>query len=232
LDRTVRSRTRKAGSDMWERLMELIILAPAILFALAIHECAHGLVADRLGDPTPRNAGRLTLNPLRHLDPIGTIMLFLVRVGWARPVPVNPAFFSNPKVGMIWVSLAGPGANMTGALGCGLLLRLLGPATSRLDIWILDVLVAILAWGMIINLILAAFNLLPVPPLDGSKILLGVLPAGTERLYWKLKRWGPLLLLALVLVGRSLLWGYIFPFVRFFSFIFAGQQFSHLLGTS
>jgi Zn-dependent protease len=159
-------------------------------------------------------------------------MLFLVRVGWARPVPVNPANFDNPKVGMIWVSLAGPGANIAGALGCGLLLRLVEPAASRWDIWILEVLVAILAWGMIINLILAAFNLLPLPPLDGSKILLGVLPAGGERFYWKLKRWSPFLLLALVLVGRSLLWSYIFPLVRFFSFIFAGQQFSHLLATS
>jgi len=216
---------------MWGRLVELIFLAPAILFALVIHECAHGLAADRLGDPTPRYAGRLTLNPLRHLDPIGTAMLFLVRVGWARPVPVNPAYFVNPKMGMILVSLAGPGANMAGALGCGLLLRLAAPIASGPATWVMEAMAAILAWGMIINLILAAFNLLPVPPLDGSKILMGVLPTRGEWAYRRLERWGLPLLLALVFVGRSLVWGYIFPFVRFFSLIFAGQQVSHLLST-
>lgn len=216
---------------MGERFVELISLAPGILFALVIHECAHGLVADLLGDPTPRYAGRLTLNPLKHLDPIGTIMLFLVRVGWARPVPVNPAYFSNPKVGMIWVSLAGPAANMAGALGCGVLLRLAGSAASGPTTGAMEALVAILSWGMIINLILAAFNMLPLPPLDGSKILMSALPTRGGRAYRRLERWGPLLLLALVLAGRSLVWGYIFPFARFFSLVFAGQHLSHLVGS-
>ena len=212
---------------MWERLAELILLAPAILFALVIHEYAHGLVADRLGDPTPRCAGRLTMNPLRHLDPLGTLMIFLVRVGWARPVPVNPDNFNNPRVGMIWVALAGPMANMAGAMGCGLLLRLTMSAACGP---IMGAVLIILVWGMVINLILAAFNLIPVPPLDGSKILAGLLPASHRQVFRRLERWGPPLLLALILLGRSLVWGYIHPFVRFFSTLFAGQGVYQLLG--
>jgi Zn-dependent protease len=210
---------------MAERFADLILLAPAVLFALVIHEYAHGLVADRLGDPTPRAAGRLTMNPLRHLDPIGTVMLFLVRIGWARPVPVNPTYFKNPRSGMVWVSLAGPMANVVGALGCGLLLRLSGPVDKTAG-----ALVYVLAWGMMINLILAAFNLLPVPPLDGSKILSGLLPPRGARVYLSMGRLGPMLLLLLILLGRPLIWGYIRPFVRFFSRIFAGQGVMHLLG--
>jgi Zn-dependent protease len=215
---------------MWERVLELISVAPAILFAVVIHEYAHGLVANGLGDPTPRYAGRLTLNPMKHLDPLGTAMLFLVRVGWARPVPVNPAYFSNPRVGMIWVSLAGPGANMAAAMACGLLLRLIAPVARGPTSWAMEALIIIFTWGMIINLILAAFNLLPVPPLDGSKILMGLLPARGGRVFRRLQRWSPILLLALILLGRSAIWGFIFPLMRFFGVIFVGEQNFHLLG--
>jgi Zn-dependent protease len=214
-----------------ERLTGLILSAPAILFALVIHEYAHGLMADRLGDPTPRYAGRLTLNPLKHLDPIGTAMLFLVRIGWARPIPVNPTYFDNPKGGMIYVSLAGPGANMVGALCCGLLLRWAVPATFESDSWALGVAVAILTWGMMINLILAIFNLLPVPPLDGSKILMGILPSVGDVVFRKMERWGPLLLLTIILLGRSFVWSFIYRFMRLFSAIFAGQHVSQLLSS-
>ncbi|MFC1683568.1 site-2 protease family protein [Candidatus Zixiibacteriota bacterium] len=216
---------------MSDRLLELILLAPAILFALVIHEYAHGLVADRLGDPTPRSAGRLTLNPIKHLDPIGTVMLFLVRIGWARPVPVNPGYFQNPRLGMVWVSMAGPAANMLGALGCGLLLRLAGAIGDQPNSRILMAFVYMLAWGMVINLVLAAFNLIPLPPLDGSKILAGILPGQSAQAYRRLERFGPLLLLALIILGRSLLWGYIRPFVRFFSLFFGGQGAVHFLST-
>lgn len=209
--------------------MELVFLAPAILFALVIHEFAHGLVADRLGDPTPRYAGRLTLNPWRHLDPVGTAMLFLVRIGWARPVPVNPAYFSNPRMGMIWVSLAGPGANMVGALICGLLLRMVVPFFSGPTSLPTEAVMTLLVWGMSFNLILAAFNLLPMPPLDGSNIFMAILPARGERAYRRLGRLSPLLLVAFILVGRPLVWGFISPFMRFFSSIFVGGQVAHLL---
>lgn len=216
---------------MGKGALELIFVAPAILFALVIHEFAHGLVADGLGDPTPRHAGRLTLNPLRHLDPVGTVMLLLVRVGWARPVPVNPAYFDNPRVGMILVSLAGPGANMVGALACGLLLRLVTPPLAGSASGATEAVVSLLFWGMGINLILAAFNLLPVPPLDGSNILMGLLPARAVPVYRRLRRLGPLLLVAFILAGRSLVWSFILPFLRFFSVIFAGQKAVHLLST-
>lgn len=94
----------------------LLLIAPPILFALTIHEYAHAWMADRLGDHTARYAGRLSLNPLRHLDPIGTLMIFLVYIGWAKPVPVNPLYLRDPKRDMIWISLAGPGANILGGL--------------------------------------------------------------------------------------------------------------------
>jgi Zn-dependent protease len=104
-------------------LQVIILLAPPILLALTFHEFMHGWVAYRLGDPTAKLAGRLTMNPLAHLDPIGTIMIFLVRFGWAKPVPVNPRYFSQPKRDMLLVSVAGPAANMLLAFLSGLLLR-------------------------------------------------------------------------------------------------------------
>lgn len=93
-------------------ITELLLLAPPLLFALTFHEFAHGLVAYRLGDPTAKAAGRLTLNPLKHLDPLGTIAFFFIKIGWAKPVPVNPGYFKNPKKDMLWVALAGPATNL------------------------------------------------------------------------------------------------------------------------
>lgn len=216
---------------MEERLLQIIPLLPAVLLALTVHEYAHGLVADRLGDPTPRNAGRLTLNPLRHLDPVGTLMLLVAHVGWARPVPVDPRNFDHPRAGMIGVSLAGPVANMAAALGLGLALRIVltDPAAASSSIG--SALLPFLLWGMSINLVLAAFNLLPLPPLDGSKVLQGLLPPRAARLYASIGRAGPLILLLAVVMGRSLLWRTIVPFVRYFGALFAGPeivQFLHL----
>jgi len=209
---------------MEERILQIIPLLPAAVLALVIHEYAHGLVADRLGDPTPRDAGRLTLNPLKHLDPLGTLMLLVAHIGWARPVPVDPRNFDHPRSGMVWVSLAGPLSNMAAAFGFGLVLRLwtfAGPAVSSSAG---SVLFPFLLWSMIINLVLAVFNLLPLPPLDGSKVLQGLLPVRAAGLYGALGRYGPLLLLAVVLTGRSLLWKMIAPFVKYFGGLFAGAE--------
>jgi Zn-dependent protease len=217
---------------MGERILQMMPLLPAALFALVLHEYAHGLAADRLGDPTPRLAGRLTLNPLSHLDVLGTLMLLVAHVGWARPVPIDPRNFDHPRVGMVWVSLAGPLANMAGALGFGLFLRIvpMGPPAISPALW--SFWLSFLFWGMVINLVLAAFNLLPLPPLDGSRVLQGLLPVRAASAYGWLGRLGPLPLLVVVVVGRSLLWKMIAPFVRYFGGLFAGEKIVQLLSLS
>ncbi|HKJ69650.1 MAG TPA: site-2 protease family protein [bacterium] len=205
----------------------LLILAPPILFALAFHEYSHGWVANRLGDPTAKNAGRLTLNPLSHLDPIGTIMLFIVHFGWAKPVPVNPVNLQDPKRDMLWVSLAGPGSNMLLALAFGLVVRLLGMSGfGALSAGIPQAIQLMLVYGVIINLALAAFNLIPIPPLDGSKILHAVLPYEYEQQYAQFEQYGPILLVGLVMIGMfgnfSIFGAVLRPFISFFSQMFAG----------
>jgi len=209
-----------------------ILIAPPILLALAFHEFAHGWVADRLGDPTARLAGRLTMNPLVHLDLMGTIMLFVAHIGWAKPVPVNPYNLHNPKRDIIWVSCAGPGANLLMALGFGLLIRAWNSGGILSGISLPEPLLLMIVYGVIINLALAIFNLIPIPPLDGSRILGGLLPPDAEREYRKLDRFGPLLIIGLVMGGYLLnipfLWWIIMPFIRFFSLLFAGLDLSSL----
>ncbi len=215
-----------------DRIIGLLIIAPPILFALTVHEYAHGWMALRLGDPTAKDAGRLTLNPLSHLDPIGTLMLFIVHLGWAKPVPVNPYNLRHPKKDMMWVSLAGPGANMLTAFACGLIIRLINPLTSNFEIGssAFGILVMMIVYGMVINLVLAFFNLIPLPPLDGSKILMGLLPAEYEYRMIQLERIGPFLLIGIIMIGHlagvPILWGILRPFVSFFSFVFAGVDFA------
>jgi Zn-dependent protease len=214
---------------MWQRSIHMVTLLPAVILALVIHEYAHGLAADRLGDPTPRAAGRLTINPFRHLDVLGTLMLLLVHFGWARPVPFNSANFRHPRSGTIWVSLSGPAANIIGALGCGLLLRLLAPLVPVSSGQPSPTIFLMLAWGMAINLVLAVFNLLPVPPLDGSKVLMGLLPAVMARFYRRWEHLGPFFILFVVFGARSFLWGVITPWVVFFSRLFAGDAGAQIL---
>ncbi len=183
----------------WQRILgEALVLAPPFLAGLTFHELAHGMVADRLGDPTPRAAGRLTLNPLKHLDPLGVVFFFLVKIGWAKPVQVNPGYFRNPERDMMLVALAGPAANLVLAVLSALLLRglLLLPLPAAMELVLL-----MLAASVWINVMLAVFNLLPVPPLDGSRILRGVLPRGLRPLFDGLERWGFLLLLLLFYTG-------------------------------
>ena len=205
----------------------MILLIPVILFALSVHEYSHGMVAYRLGDPTAKYAGRLTLNPLSHMDPLGTLMLFLVHFGWAKPVPVDPSYFANPRRDMLWVALAGPASNMVLAFLSGLVIRLMNTdpgAVMALSFG--PQLATMVILSLKINLSLAIFNLLPIPPLDGSKILYGLLPPEYDRLIYNLERYGPGVLMALVmfgmLTGVSILWAFIGPFVGYFSAIFAG----------
>ena len=200
-----------------------LLLAPPILLAITFHEYAHGWMALKFGDPTAKMLGRLSLNPLVHLDPIGTLMLFLVHFGWAKPVPVDPRYFSDPKRQMLWVALAGPVANMILAFASGLLI--VGFASSNL---MFDSSTALfgnmLVYSLQINLALAVFNMLPIPPLDGSKILRGLLPYRHEHIAVEMERYGPWVLMSIILFGLvtgvSIFWIFIGPFVRFFSSLF------------
>ena len=208
-------------------LQYIILLVPPILLALSFHEYMHGWVAYKLGDPTAEMEGRLTMNPLAHLDPIGTIMVFLVHFGWAKPVPVNPINLSNPKKDMIYVSVAGPLANMFLALLSGIILRL-----TRLGIFgflpgaILQPFFNMMVLSLQINVALAFFNLLPLPPLDGSKILFGFLPERYEHVAIWLRQYGGFILMGLILLGYltniSIIGGLLRPFIGFFSYLFGG----------
>ena len=174
----------------------LVYLGFALIVAATVHEYAHAYVADRLGDPTPRAQGRLTLNPLAHLDPLGTLLILLAGFGWAKPVQINPANFSDWRRDSIIVAAAGPLANVTllFVLGVPYKLGLLDTvpfgtsAFSRL-----------LLITMQINAMLAVFNLIPIPPLDGSKILMGLLPPAQAVSYARIQPYGVLLLLLLVM---------------------------------
>ena len=191
---------------MNEFIIELIILAPPLLFALTFHEFAHGFVAFRLGDPTARDAGRLTLNPLKHLDPLGTIAFFFIKFGWAKPVPVNPSYFQNPKKDMLWVALAGPVTNLALAVGSAILtkgvwmLASILPYSSATEA-ILVPLNSMLIASVWINLVLCIFNFLPIPPLDGSRILMGLLPNNLALSYMRIERFGFLIIIVLAFSG-------------------------------
>jgi len=182
-------------------LQEIIILAPPLLFALTLHEYAHGYVARLFGDPTASNMGRLTLNPLKHLDPIGVICFILIKIGWAKPVPVDPRYFKNPRRDMIWVALAGPGINFVLAIISVLMVKLLFATSALWPFFIISPLIKMLGAGIWINLLLAVFNLLPLPPLDGSKILMGLLPEKTAVAYARIEPYGFVIMLVLFYTG-------------------------------
>jgi Zn-dependent protease len=204
-----------------------IMLVPA-LFAVMLHEVAHGYVAARFGDPTARLLGRLTLNPLRHLDPIGTLALMFFGFGWAKPVPVNFRNLHHPRRDMIWVALAGPLTNFTLALASALLLRGLGGFPSNafgataLGPYLQPV--ALMAgFSLYINIILAVFNLVPIPPLDGGRILSGLLPKQQADFLSRIEPFGFMIILFLVFftdIWRVLL----APIIGFLVQLLAGPQ--------
>ena len=186
------------GSGLIQLLMNdpvaFALVAIPLLYSVMLHEVAHGWVAFRFGDPTAKMLGRLSLNPLKHLDPIGTIMLLLVGFGWAKPVPVAFNRLRDGKRGMILVAAAGIIVNTLLAFAALLLARILSPSPQSL-------VATILAYVAHINIILASFNLIPLPPLDGSKILMGFASASVQRMLLRIEPYGFFIIIGLLYFG-------------------------------
>lgn len=197
-------------------LHSIALMLPAIILGLTFHEFAHGWVADRLGDPTARHHGRLTVNPLAHVDPIGFLLLFLAGFGWAKPVPVNPYNLKGDiRQGMLLISLAGPTTNLLLALLSSLLLGAFGNLGQ-------PYFVQIMYYMILINVVLAVFNLLPIPPLDGSKILAGILP-GEQKWLDHLENYGIIILIILIFTGAiQVLFRFVVSPIANFFFALAG----------
>ncbi len=195
----------------------LLLLVPVLLFSLCFHEFSHAWVAYRLGDPTAKHSGRLTLSPLAHLDPMGSLMILFVGFGWARPVPVDSRYFQNPRKDMMKVAFAGPAANLILAFIGGTIIR-----TQFLE----GTFILMLVLFTQINIMLAVFNMIPIPPLDGSQIFSGLMIQKNPDLVMKLQMYGPQILFGLILIGYftqlSPIWWVMSPFVNFFLFLFAG----------
>ncbi len=209
--------------------MDITSLFPIIIliFSIVIHEVAHGVMANWLGDPTAKYAGRLTLNPIPHIDPIGSVALPLllwlsgssVLFGWAKPVPYNPYNLRDQKYGSALVGLAGPGANLLLALVFGIVIRILIAFVSGSTV--LFVFISLLSYVVLINIFLAIFNLVPIPPLDGSKILYALLPDSAYRIKILLEQWGLFLLLLFILFFSNI----IMPVVQLIYRLMTGMNF-------
>lgn len=188
-----------------QQFIELLYSLPAILIAVILHEYAHGLVSVWLGDDTPRRQGRLSLNPLHHLDPIGVICLAVFKFGWAKPVQINPGAYRNRKAGTALVALAGPMMNFLLAFAGCILYGLLWKLGFFLrDGFLVEMIYSFLVVFMSINLGLGVFNLIPIPPLDGSRILGVILPRKYYYVYMRLERYGTFLLMAIILIENFL----------------------------
>jgi Zn-dependent protease len=205
-------------------IITLVISLFVLLFAITIHEAAHGWAASKFGDDTARSMGRVTLNPIAHIDPFGTVLLPLLLVlmkappfGWAKPVPVNPFNLRNPRQDNLWISAAGPLANILAAVLSLLAIILIKLASPDVSVFLRNFLVGrgglsrgfhpleglaiILFYGVLVNTYLVVFNLIPVPPLDGSGVLMGLLSEGAAQKYDRLRPYGFLIVLGLIYMG-------------------------------
>ena len=210
-------------------IQSVLFLIPVVLVSITIHELAHGFISYKLGDPTPRYQGRLTLNPLKHLDPLGALMFLLVGFGWAKPVQINPAYYKNRKKGLVLVSLAGPLSNILVALLFSIPMYMIAVKTSNNPAVVFKASYKLYMAGFgirslifnlcrnfyTINIIFAIFNLIPVPPLDGSKILSVILP---QKYYYKIYQYEQvlvILLMVLIFVFPNIIFTIMSPFIWF-----------------
>jgi len=205
---------------------EWIIRIAVLLFAVTIHEYAHGRVALALGDPTAKNAGRLTLNPITHIDPIGAICLIFFNFGWAKPVPVNMRYFKNIRRDTVLMALAGPASNISAAFVTGLFLRyylLPFPAYQTLLIYML-----------FMNIGLGLFNLLPIPPLDGSHVLENILPPSAAYRFHQIRGYAPFLLIGILMLdnfmGLNIIGRILISPILEIAHLFGGDNFYRLIG--
>ncbi|NLY26798.1 MAG: site-2 protease family protein [Alcaligenaceae bacterium] len=203
-------------------IQTITVYALPVIFGITLHEAAHGYVARMFGDPTAWQAGRVTLNPVKHIDPVGTIIVPLVLLfstklmggagllfGWAKPVPVDWGRLRQPKRDMLWVALAGPGSNLVMAVIWAISLRLLAESGSNLSSFWVQMAIA----GINVNLVLMALNLVPLPPLDGGRIVFSLLPSKAAWQFSRLEPYGMIILIILMLTG--VLWVVLKPFLAF-----------------
>jgi Zn-dependent protease len=188
--------------DLAGTIQELAVRIPVFLLALTIHEFAHGWIAYRLGDPTARLQGRLTLNPLAHLDPIGAVAIVLIGFGWAKPVPVDHRYLSHPRRDMMVVAAAGPVSNLVLGAACAFCYIMIPWAALGAEwAWLILPLRAVLRTGVWVNAMLAVFNLLPIPPLDGSRVVSGLLPLRQAITYSRIEPYGFVIIFLLFFTG-------------------------------
>lgn len=211
--------------DLFNNPIAFIFSAISLIIAITIHEFSHAYAAEHLGDPTPRLMGRLTLNPLKHLDPLGTLLLFVAHFGWGKPVTFDPFNLRNPRRDSAIISLAGPASNILLATACSLLLRLfiaMTPENPESSLGVISIMIVISLLRSLIsfNVVLAVFNLVPVHPLDGFTVVKGLLPEDQSREWAQLERFGMIFLLILVFFPGNPLSTLISPVIDFFLNLF------------
>ena len=206
-----------SGNFDWLDLLFLLLRLPIVFIALSFHELAHGYIAERLGDPTARAHGRITMNPVKHFDPLGMLSMVLFGVGWAKPVPINPRNFKNPKKGMAITAAAGPIANLILAFIGALIYRILlaifiaiGPVKQEI-LLLQQIVLFFVSMFESMNIYLAVFNLIPVPPFDGSRLVNCIFP---DRIYFSMMKYERLIMVAMIVL---LFTGIADPVLDFFS---------------